>query len=98
MQRLDRVVIFGDNSWEIVAALYGTLKAGGVFVVLNGGMKAPKLKYILEDCGAAFLISQVAKAPVVREALQTLRRPMPVIWMGPPAGIPGTRQRVTSMG
>ncbi len=88
LRRLDRVVIFGDNSWEIVAAVYGILKAGGVFVILNGGMKAPKLRYILEDCGAAFLFSQVAKAPVVREALQTLRRPLPVIWMGPPAGIP----------
>src|SRR4030066_276923 len=43
----DRVVIFLDNSVETVISLYGTLKAGGVFVILNAAAKPDKLACIL---------------------------------------------------
>jgi hypothetical protein len=42
IKRLDRVVIFLENSVESVISLYGVLKAGGVFVMLHPGMKAGK--------------------------------------------------------
>lgn len=36
----DRVVVFSDNCTEAVVAIYGILKAGCVFVLLNGSTKA----------------------------------------------------------
>ena len=38
LQRQDRVLVFLDNCSETVISLYGILKAGGVFVVLNGSL------------------------------------------------------------
>jgi len=49
LKRQNRVLIFSDNSIEAVIALYGVLKAGGVFVMLNGQLKAAKLNYIIND-------------------------------------------------
>ena len=43
IKRQDRVVILLENSTESVIALYAVLKAGGVFVMLNPGMKDGKL-------------------------------------------------------
>lgn len=77
----DRVVIFLDNSYETVLSLYAVLKAGGVFVILNPGLKPDKLAYILNNSDAAFLISTAAKAPVVQKATRQLGRPIGSIWV-----------------
>ena len=52
LARHDRVIIFGDNSVETIISIYGILKAGGVFIVLNGSLKAHKLDYIIKDSGS----------------------------------------------
>ncbi len=57
LQRGDRVAIYMDNTWPCVVTIFGTLLAGGVFLVVNPQTKADKLQYILNDSGAAFLIS-----------------------------------------
>ena len=62
VQRQDRVIILLDNSAETVISLYGTLKAGGVFVILAGSVKGPKLRYILENSDANILIAHTSKA------------------------------------
>ena len=41
--RGDRVVIFMDNSWKAVVALFAVLKAGAVFSLINPSTKAGKL-------------------------------------------------------
>lgn len=64
----DRIVLFLDNSSDAVISLFGVLKAGGVFVLLNPTMKAPKLRYILRDSGARAMITHPSKARVVTEA------------------------------
>lgn len=88
VRRHDRVVVFLDNSPESVASLYGILKAGAAFVILNGTMKAKKLAYILKDSGAAALIADVRKAPVVEEAVPGTGRSFPIVWIGEPSSIP----------
>jgi acyl-CoA synthetase (AMP-forming)/AMP-acid ligase II len=40
-----------------VISIFGILKAGGVFVVVNPQVKASKLQYILEDCQARVLVT-----------------------------------------
>src|SRR4051812_11068079 len=43
LRRGDRVVLFLANSTEAVVALFGTLKAGGVFTLVHPSTKAEKL-------------------------------------------------------
>ena len=41
-----------------VVSIFGTLFAGGVFVVVNAQTKADKLAYILTDSEASFLVTE----------------------------------------
>jgi amino acid adenylation domain-containing protein len=58
VKRGDRVVIFMDNCVEAVVAIFATLKTGAVFSPVNASTKAEKLAYILNNCGAAALVTQ----------------------------------------
>lgn len=88
VRRHDRVVVFLDNSPESVISLYGILKAGGTFVILNSTMKAMKLSYILRDSGAVALIAHVAKARIVEEAVRDAPACSRLIWAGDRKFIP----------
>jgi long-chain acyl-CoA synthetase len=82
VRRQDRVVILTGNRPETVVSLYGTLKAGGVFVILEGGTKARRLRYVLENSGAAVLVARLDQAAVVREALEAYDADLSVVWVG----------------
>lgn len=58
VNRNDRVVIFLDNTWHDAVALYSTLLADAVFVIVNPTTKADKLAYILNNCTATVLIAK----------------------------------------
>ncbi|MFY9947136.1 MAG: AMP-binding protein [Candidatus Sulfotelmatobacter sp.] len=58
VERGDRVVTVLPNSIESVLAIFATLKAGAVFVVLNPTTKADKLTYILNNCRASAMITR----------------------------------------
>jgi long-chain acyl-CoA synthetase len=70
LERGDRVVIFMDNTAECAVSIFGTLAAGGVFVVANPQTKADKLAYILEDSEAAFLLTESSLGRVWRSAVE----------------------------
>lgn len=57
LKRGDRVMILLESSIETVISIFGTLKAGGVFVVLHPSTKHEKLEQLLDDAQAAALIS-----------------------------------------
>ena len=57
LQRQDRVAVFLDNSIESVVSIFGILKAGGIFLIINPQVKAKKLEYILNDCQVKVLIT-----------------------------------------
>jgi amino acid adenylation domain-containing protein len=57
LQRGDRVAVYMDNTWPCIVSIYGTLLAGGVFLMINPQTKADKLHFILRDSGAAFLLT-----------------------------------------
>lgn len=65
----DRVVIFMDNRWEAVVAIFSVLKAGAVFSPVNPSTKAAKLAYVLRNCRARAVIAQASLRPVLDEAL-----------------------------
>lgn len=69
VRRGDRVGVFLENSIEAVIAIFGILKAGAAFVVVNPTTKADKLAYVLNDCAATGIISSGALRSVLCEAV-----------------------------
>jgi len=82
IQRQDRVIIFMDNSAESVISLFGILKAGAIFIMINATMKAKKLSYILKDSGARALITHANKGRIIHEALDGASALEHVLWVG----------------
>jgi amino acid adenylation domain-containing protein len=71
--RGDRVVLCLPNSVDAVLGIFATLKAGGVFVMLNPTTKREKLAWVLRNCAASALwvdvrgvVPEPADAPSVR--------------------------------
>jgi long-chain acyl-CoA synthetase len=72
----DRVVIVTPNSPEAIIALFGVLKAGGVFLVVHHSIKEKKLSYIVKDCGARAILlfhNQLSGYSKVVSSSETLR-------------------------
>ncbi len=82
IKRQDRVVIFLDNSAESVISLFGILKAGAIFIMLNPTMKSKKLNYILKDSGAKALITHANKSRILEDALNELPDLEHILWLG----------------
>ncbi|HUF93669.1 MAG TPA: AMP-binding protein [Candidatus Limnocylindria bacterium] len=57
VRRGDRVAVYLENSVEAVTALFAILKTNAVFVIINPTTKADKVAYLVNDCGAAALVS-----------------------------------------
>jgi len=82
LRKGDRVLIYMGNTVEAVLSIYGTLKASGVFVVINPQVKSHKLNYIIRDSGARFLVSDKVLLPVLNDALRDLEEPPRMIISG----------------
>jgi len=67
LQRGDRVILHLPNSVELVAGIFGALKAGGAFVVANASIKQDKLLYMVNNCRATALVSQARNAAMIQE-------------------------------
>jgi amino acid adenylation domain-containing protein len=67
VQRGDRVVVYLENSVEAVLSIFAILKAGAVFLVVNPTTKADKLVYILNNCRAVALITDVRKHDGIKD-------------------------------
>ncbi len=57
VQRGGRVAVWLPNSVEAVFAVFGILKAGATFVVINPTTKPDKLAYVLNNCEATHLFA-----------------------------------------
>ena len=88
LQRGDRVVLYLDNSARCVAGIFGTLIAGGVFIVVNPQTKAEKLTLILADSGAVFLLAEGHSVNVVADAVAQRGNATRVFVTGSPAAGP----------
>ncbi len=80
--RHDRVVLLTGNGIETVVSLYGTLKAGGVFIICEANTKARRLSYILRNSTAKVLMAWVDQAAVVQEALAESNPDLKIVWVG----------------
>jgi long-chain acyl-CoA synthetase len=58
VRRGDRVVILLDNGVDAVAAVFGTLRVGAIFSLLNPLTKGPKIRFVVDNLSAAALVTQ----------------------------------------
>jgi long-chain acyl-CoA synthetase len=57
LHRRDRVAVYLENCAEAVVAIFGALKAGGMFVPINPQVRPSRLQYILNDCNVRALVT-----------------------------------------
>lgn len=53
----ERICIYLDNSYESVISIYGSLKAGMIFIPVNPDTKKKKLQHILNNSGSRVIIT-----------------------------------------
>jgi amino acid adenylation domain-containing protein len=82
LKRQDRVLIFMDNSPEEVISFYATMKAGGIFAIINSSVQLPKFTYIVNDAKPAVIIADYNKRKVVNNALKACNHHCLIIWVG----------------
>lgn len=58
VSRGDRVVVFMDNCWEAVVAVFAVMKAGAVLCPIHPSTKAHKLSWLLSHCRASAILLQ----------------------------------------
>ncbi|MBS0366469.1 MAG: amino acid adenylation domain-containing protein [Proteobacteria bacterium] len=56
------VALCMERSFEMLIAVLGVLKAGGAYVPIDPGYPASRVRYMLEDSGAAIIVTQQALA------------------------------------
>lgn len=66
----DRVLLYLPNCVELGIGIFGTLKASGIFVVVNSSTKREKLAYLANDCRAAMLITSGSQLAAAREVME----------------------------
>lgn len=96
IRKQDRIVIFLDNSVESVISLFGILKAGAIFVMLNSAIRPKKLNYILKDSGAAALITHSNKLKTISEAVGGAEELESIVWVGNVSGSHESISRIRS--
>jgi len=96
IRRGDRVAIFLDNSIESVVSLFGILKADAVFLMLSPLLKAGKLGYILNNCQAEGLITDINKLNIISGVLQSVPSLEFAIYVGNKEKIPISAPRPIS--
>lgn len=68
-RRGDRVAILGESCVETAIALWASLKANLVFMVISRDVKEDKLEYILRDSGARALIGSARRLDALHGAM-----------------------------
>ncbi|HID76283.1 MAG TPA: AMP-dependent synthetase [Planctomycetaceae bacterium] len=87
-QRGDRTVIWLGNTAEAVISLFATLKAGGVFVMVNPTTKPDKLVYLLNNCRARAMVLPASRQSFLQARRQELPHLELALLAGPPAPVP----------
>ena len=65
--RGDRVGLYLDKSIEAVIGIYGTLKAGAMYVPMDPQAPAARLDFIARNCGVRVLLTATGRARIWKE-------------------------------
>jgi long-chain acyl-CoA synthetase len=69
MERGDRVALMMPNGPQFLPALFGTLEAGGVVVMINPALQGDELAGVLRESGARVLVTMRQGAARLKEAV-----------------------------
>jgi amino acid adenylation domain-containing protein/non-ribosomal peptide synthase protein (TIGR01720 family) len=85
-----RVAIAMRRSADIMVAFLAVLKAGGAYVPLDVAYPAQRLRYMMDDCAAALVLTQsdLLGTLAIPEGLATLLVDQHADWVDCPAGAP----------
>ena len=97
LRKNDRVAIYLENGFETVVSIFGALRAGGCFVIVNPSAPPERLGFILDHSGARFLVASFAKAARIRTILQTFQNPPQTIFAGSNPDITGTSSLLSNL-
>jgi len=61
------VALYLERSLEMIVAILGVLKAGGAYVPLDAAYPRERLEFMLNDCGAAVLLTQ-SNLPSIKQS------------------------------
>jgi amino acid adenylation domain-containing protein len=88
VERGDRVALLLTKSPNALAAMFGTLKAGAIYVPIDTGSPAARVARILNQCECRCLIAESASASLLNDLLHgtDLAAASRVLWMD--AGTP----------
>lgn len=65
----DRVAILLTNRVEFIEVLVGANILGAIAVPINFRLTVPEIRYVIQDSGATFVVSEASLAPYADEAL-----------------------------
>jgi len=92
LQRGERVGIYLEKRFEMVAAAFGAPAAGGVFVPINPLLKAEQVGHILRDCNVRALVTSPERCALLEETLaqcHDLRHVVLTAGAAPPPALSG---------
>jgi acyl-CoA ligase (AMP-forming) (exosortase A-associated) len=69
LQRGERVAVYLDKSFEMVAGCFGASQAGCVFVPINPVLKPEQVAYIMRDCNVRTLVTSAQRLQVLARSL-----------------------------
>lgn len=87
-RRGDRVAVYLENSAEAVASIFGILKAGCVFLVVNPTTKADKLAFVLDNSRTVSIVTDGRRHDAVEGLAGRLPHLRSIVVASPPAALP----------
>ena len=90
-ERRDRIAIFLPKQFETVAAMFGAVRAGCVFVPVNPLLKAAQVAHILRDCNVRVLVTSSERFELLREELPHCVDLRHVVVVGNDASLPDVK-------
>tara|TARA_R110000868_G_scaffold1514_8_gene11932 strand:- start:6078 stop:7619 length:1542 start_codon:yes stop_codon:yes gene_type:complete len=82
MQIGERIAMFLPNSAELIEAMCGAAKAGGIIVPIATRLAPREVAYILSDCDPWAVCYTPAQRDVVRDAVKDLDDPLLIVFAG----------------
>jgi len=90
VERGDRVLVFLDNGPEAVVAFWAVIKANAIVSMINPQTKTDKLAYILNDSGAAAMVTGARLAPMFSPAVARAPGLRTLVVVGETSGVTAT--------
>lgn len=67
-----RVVLCLERSWELIVAMLGVVKAGGVYVPVDPVFPAQRIEFIVSDCQAELILTSTALASLLPKSVPAI--------------------------